>query len=124
MTSDESMSIEAVIELAGHPNILGLVEDDAAKIAKVKAATASIEREVTVTHVFAAVTGRMLAPRETADGADFYLGGYADRWSDCAGCCSAEAVRADANEEGGISDAGREYGGDAGRIKEREQWGR
>lgn len=71
MTSDESMSIEAVIELAGHPNILGLVENNAAKIAKVKAATSSIEREVAVTHVFAAVTGRMLALRDTTEGQTF-----------------------------------------------------
>jgi 4-hydroxy-2-oxoglutarate aldolase len=71
MTSNESMPIETVIELAGHPNILGLVEGDAARIAKVKAATALMEREVTVTHVFAAVTGRMLALRDTTAGQTF-----------------------------------------------------
>jgi 4-hydroxy-2-oxoglutarate aldolase len=66
-----SLPVEAVIELAGHPNILGLVEDDAGRIAKIGAATTSVEREVTVTNVFAAVTGRMLALRDTAAGATF-----------------------------------------------------
>jgi 4-hydroxy-2-oxoglutarate aldolase len=66
-----SIPLDAVVELAGHPNILGLVEDDAETIAKIKAATASGEREVTVTNVFAAVTGRMLALRDTAAGATF-----------------------------------------------------
>jgi 4-hydroxy-2-oxoglutarate aldolase len=71
MASNESMPTEAVIELAGHPNILGLVENDAVKIAAVKAATVSVEREVIVTNVFAAVTGRMLALRETGAGQTF-----------------------------------------------------
>ncbi len=66
-----SISADAAVELAGHPNILGLVEDDAERIAKIKAATASMEREVTVTNIFAAVTGRMLALRDTASGATF-----------------------------------------------------
>jgi dihydrodipicolinate synthase/N-acetylneuraminate lyase len=66
-----SMPADAVIELASHPNILGVVEDDAERIAAIKAATNSIEREVTVTHVFAAVTGRMLALRDTAAGQIF-----------------------------------------------------
>ena len=71
MTSNESIPTEAVIELAGHPNIFGLVESDAVKIAAVKATTGSVEREVTVTNVFAAVTGRMLALRETSAGQTF-----------------------------------------------------
>jgi 4-hydroxy-2-oxoglutarate aldolase len=71
MASNESIPTEAVIELAGHPNILGLVENDAVKIAAVKAATASVEREVTVTNVFAAVTGRMLELRDTTAGQTF-----------------------------------------------------
>jgi 4-hydroxy-2-oxoglutarate aldolase len=71
MALSASTPAEAVIELAGHPNILGLVEDDAERIAMIKAATSSIEREVTVTHVFAAVTGRMLALRDTAAGQTF-----------------------------------------------------
>jgi 4-hydroxy-2-oxoglutarate aldolase len=66
-----SISPDAAIELAVHPNIFGLVEDDVAKIVKIKAATTSIEREVTVTNIFAAVTGRMLGLRDATAGATF-----------------------------------------------------
>jgi 4-hydroxy-2-oxoglutarate aldolase len=67
------LSAEAVIELAGHPNTLGLVdgEGDADRIAQLRAATFSVKREVTVTTIFAAVTGRMLALRDTSAGATF-----------------------------------------------------
>jgi len=52
---------DAVVELAGHPNILGLL-DDAARPAEIEAIlrrTAAIRREVSVTPVFRAVTVRM-----------------------------------------------------------------
>ena len=61
MVSEPGRQIPAalLVELAGHPGILGAVcaGND---VAEVKAATASVRREVTVTTVFAAVTGRML----------------------------------------------------------------
>jgi dihydrodipicolinate synthase/N-acetylneuraminate lyase len=54
--------VEMVEALAAHPNVIGLM--DAGLIVKrlgaVRAATADVKRDVTVTTVFAAVTGRML----------------------------------------------------------------
>jgi 4-hydroxy-2-oxoglutarate aldolase len=65
-----ALSPEMVIELAAHPRILGLIDGKPTteRIAHLKHATAAIKREVTVTSVFAAVTGRMLAPQETLVG--------------------------------------------------------
>lgn len=59
---------ELVIELAAHPRILGLVDGalTAERVARLKQGTATVKREVTVTPVFAAATGRMLAPQEAA----------------------------------------------------------
>jgi dihydrodipicolinate synthase/N-acetylneuraminate lyase len=50
-----------VVELAGHPGIVGLVEGalDAPRIGRLVQATAAFKRDVTVTMIFAAVTGRM-----------------------------------------------------------------
>ncbi len=49
-----------VIELAGHPQVLGLVAGgDGRDVKTLKEATAGVKREVMVTAVFAAVTGRM-----------------------------------------------------------------
>jgi dihydrodipicolinate synthase/N-acetylneuraminate lyase len=58
---NRQLSIAAVIELAAHPHILGLIDaaDRPADIADILSATASIKREVTVTPTFAAVTARM-----------------------------------------------------------------
>jgi 4-hydroxy-2-oxoglutarate aldolase len=58
---------ELVSELAGHPQIIGLVDGVAngEHIAELKAATVSVQRDVSVTQVFAAATGRMQARRET-----------------------------------------------------------
>ena len=63
-----ALPMDVVIELAAHPRILGLVDGKptAERIAHLMQATATIKRDVTVTPVFAAVTGRMLAPQETA----------------------------------------------------------
>jgi 4-hydroxy-2-oxoglutarate aldolase len=64
------LPLEQVIELAGHPQIIGLVDGavEGERIAKLKAATISVKRNVSVTQVFAAATGRMLAVHETAVG--------------------------------------------------------
>lgn len=57
-------SAELVGELAGHKNIVGLFDEGAvAGIAALKAATAEVRREVTVTTIFTAATGRMLKQR-------------------------------------------------------------
>jgi dihydrodipicolinate synthase/N-acetylneuraminate lyase len=56
------MPVEMVEALAAHPNVIGLMDAGLTveRLAALRAATADVEREVTVTTVFAAVTGRML----------------------------------------------------------------
>ncbi len=68
------MAPELVIELAEHPNIIGIKESggDVEKIRRMAEATCHIKRTATVTESFAAVTPRMLKSAETtsAAGAD------------------------------------------------------
>lgn len=54
---------QVIIELASHPNIIGLKESggDLAKIKAIIAGTAEMTRTVPVTEIFEAVTGRMAA---------------------------------------------------------------
>ena len=64
--------LDAVAELAGHPQIIGLVDGglvdrEGAGIAEMRARTAWVRREVTVTAVFAALTGRMIGAAAKAD---------------------------------------------------------
>ena len=56
------LSVALIRELAQHPNIPGLIDADAvpSRLAAIRAATAGITRNVTVTTIFAAATGRML----------------------------------------------------------------
>jgi 4-hydroxy-2-oxoglutarate aldolase len=66
--NDRALHASNVIELAAHPNILGLITRDVSQaITEILARTASIKREVTVTPTFAAVTARMkkFASRDT-----------------------------------------------------------
>jgi dihydrodipicolinate synthase/N-acetylneuraminate lyase len=72
-TKTAGLSVEAVSELALHPQIIGLVDEDTAseRIAQLRTATAAVSREVAVTTVFAAATGRMLAVKESAGAATF-----------------------------------------------------
>ena len=60
------MPAELVVELAGHPNIIGIKESggDAAKIRQIAEGTRHIKRSATVTETFAAVTSRMLKAAE------------------------------------------------------------
>jgi dihydrodipicolinate synthase/N-acetylneuraminate lyase len=55
------LPVEVVIELAGHPQIIGLVDGAGGRerIEALREERARVKREVTVTAVFAAVTGRM-----------------------------------------------------------------
>lgn len=53
-----SISTDAIVELAAHPNVVGLLSGDSAAITATLARTAQIKRDVTVTSVFAAVTAR------------------------------------------------------------------
>ena len=72
-----ALNLEAISQLAEHPNVLGLLDAEPSpeRVAAIKAATASVSREVTVTNIFAAATRRMLAPAETATSSS--LGGVA-----------------------------------------------
>jgi dihydrodipicolinate synthase/N-acetylneuraminate lyase len=58
---DRRIPLEATVELAAHPRILGLLDGAAspAEIESILRRTATIKREVTVTTVFRAVTARM-----------------------------------------------------------------
>jgi 4-hydroxy-2-oxoglutarate aldolase len=57
------MPAEVVIELAEHPNLIGIKESsgDVEKVRKIVEGTRHIQRSVTVTEMFDAVTPRMLA---------------------------------------------------------------
>jgi 4-hydroxy-2-oxoglutarate aldolase len=64
------LPVEMVIELAGHPQIIGLVDGAGGRerIGALREERARVKREVSVTAVFAAVTGRMQARDEGAAG--------------------------------------------------------
>jgi 4-hydroxy-2-oxoglutarate aldolase len=70
-----ALPVEVVIELAGHSKILGMVDGsgDRARMESIKAGTANYRRDVTVTAVFAAVTGRMQSRSEGAEAKDLIL---------------------------------------------------
>jgi 4-hydroxy-2-oxoglutarate aldolase len=62
-----SLSMVWVAELARHPNIIGMVDADLipARYKELVDATAGVTHEVTVTQIFAAVTGRMMSVTST-----------------------------------------------------------
>lgn len=61
-TAHAQLPVDVLAELAGHPGIIGLIDAEAVgeRLAAILAATAQVSREVTVTTIFAAATGRML----------------------------------------------------------------
>src|SRR5256886_683227 len=61
---------ELVIELAAHPNLIGIKESsgDVEKVRKMVEGTRQIKRSAAVTETFDAVTPRMLQPRRENDG--------------------------------------------------------
>lgn len=63
------MPAEVVIELAEHPNLIGIKESsgDVEKVRKMVEATSHVKRSATVTETFEAVTPRMLAAAATGD---------------------------------------------------------
>jgi dihydrodipicolinate synthase/N-acetylneuraminate lyase len=73
LRSDASLPVDAVAELAAHPNIIGLYDIDLTveRFQAITAATQHIQREVTVTTVFAPVTRRMLVPEPGEGAANF-----------------------------------------------------
>jgi 4-hydroxy-2-oxoglutarate aldolase len=64
------LPLEVVIEIAGHPQILGLVDGAGGRerIEALREVRARVKREVTVTAVFAAATGRMRVRDDAAMG--------------------------------------------------------
>ncbi|WP_035349270.1 dihydrodipicolinate synthase family protein [Edaphobacter aggregans] len=70
-TAAAPLSVDAVAELALHPQVIGLADEDVARVGDLRARTAEVRREVTVTTVFAAATGRMLAVKDTGGAATF-----------------------------------------------------
>jgi dihydrodipicolinate synthase/N-acetylneuraminate lyase len=62
------MPAELVIELAEHPNLIGIKESSGSieKVQKMVEGTRHIQRSATVTETFSAVTGRMLKAASTA----------------------------------------------------------
>jgi 4-hydroxy-2-oxoglutarate aldolase len=77
------LPVEMVIELAGHPRIIGLVESAGVRerARTIKDRIAGVKRDVAVTAVFAAVTGRMETLNKGAVGgliaSDTLIGGGA-----------------------------------------------
>ena len=67
---DSAISVEVVIELANHKNIVAIVDvaAGAERVKEIREGTSGVRREVTVTSVFAAVTGRMIAKHRPASG--------------------------------------------------------
>ena len=63
---------EVVIELANHPNIIGIKESSGnlEKVRQMVEGARHVKRSATVTEVFAAVTGRMLATEPVAGSGD------------------------------------------------------
>ena len=61
------LPVEMVIELASHPNIVGIKESsgDVPKIAAIRQATAQVKHNANVTEIFEAVPGRMLQSQQT-----------------------------------------------------------
>jgi len=59
---DRPLEVSLIAELAGHANILGVVDDELSisRASALLEATADVSRQVTVTSTFAAATGRML----------------------------------------------------------------
>jgi 4-hydroxy-2-oxoglutarate aldolase len=64
------MPAELVIELAAHPNLIGIKESsgDVEKVRKMVEGTRQIKRSTAVTETFGAVTPRMLEPRRENNG--------------------------------------------------------
>lgn len=77
--AEESLPVELVADLAVHPQVIGLMDCGASRkhVEMIAARTASVKCEVAVTHVFAAVTGRMQAQGEGMVSAAALTGGPA-----------------------------------------------
>ena len=70
-TAASPLPEEVIAELAVHPQVIGLADEDVASVGELRARTAAVRRDVTVTTVFAAATGRMLAVKDAGGAATF-----------------------------------------------------
>lgn len=68
-----SLPVNAIGELAAHPNVIGMYDSGLTveRFEAIATATAALKREVTVTTVFAPVTRRMLVPEAGEGAANF-----------------------------------------------------
>ena len=88
---------EVVIELAGHPNLIGIKESsgDVEKVRKMVEGTCHVKRSATVTETFEAVTSRMIAAASataSAEGGELVSIGVLSGASDGKPSSSAVAV--------------------------------
>jgi dihydrodipicolinate synthase/N-acetylneuraminate lyase len=77
--NDGRLPVDVVIELAGHPQIIGLVDGSSggSRFEALKTGTLKVMHEVSVTTVFAPVTGRMRAQSESLVSVNSLTGGAA-----------------------------------------------
>lgn len=54
------LSVPLLARLAEHPNVIGSIEAGRVRVSQIKTMTAGVSRQVTVTKIFAAATGRMV----------------------------------------------------------------
>jgi 4-hydroxy-2-oxoglutarate aldolase len=75
--SGEELGVEAVVELAAHDRVIGLVDGVGGRerIESLRSGTSAVKREVMVTAVFAAVTARMQADSTLVSAAALTSGG-------------------------------------------------
>jgi dihydrodipicolinate synthase/N-acetylneuraminate lyase len=76
-----NIPVEVVAELAQHPNIIG-IKDSSGSVERIRALVEGLKdaprRTVTVTPIFEAVTGRMLAPQAASEETLVSIGGVPD----------------------------------------------
>ncbi|HEX6803183.1 MAG TPA: dihydrodipicolinate synthase family protein [Terriglobales bacterium] len=120
------MPSELVIELAEHPNIIGIKESggDAEKVRRMAEATRHIKRSATVTETFAAVTPRMVAAREqeaAGNGELIPVGAISGTQSSAAGEAANVSARHAARMETGASPSSSSAIQMIGNLKTRQK---
>jgi dihydrodipicolinate synthase/N-acetylneuraminate lyase len=75
LASQGELAVETIAELARHGNIVGMYDAGLTveRMRAIAAATSGVQREVTVTTVFAPVTRRMLVPEPAAAGSATFV---------------------------------------------------